>query len=199
MGAAGLATADLEQRLFIPASDEVTYYQARVFARDVFQVADLHERLSARFGVRSNQARVKEVQRYSGVLGLLVRVLSALALLIAFFTVYVVFHEVAAGKRRMIGTLRIMGLPRRGVLVLLLVRGLLVAVAASALIVAVGRGLAAVLNAYQGEPLCLLAGPDYLAVALAIVAVCLLAVLRPAWKVSRVDPVVAIEEARLHA
>ncbi len=195
----GLAVADLDQRLFRPVSDEVVYYQARVFVRDAFQVADLHERLAERFGVRSNQARVREVQRYSQVLDLLVQVLSAMALGIALATVYVVFHDVTLRKKRMIGTLRILGLPRHGVVLLLLVRGLLVAAVASGLIYAVGRLAGAGLNAYHGQTLCLLSPYDYLGVASGIVAICLLAVLAPAWRVSRLDPVAALEEAKLNA
>ncbi|MCP3964224.1 MAG: ATP-binding cassette domain-containing protein [bacterium] len=199
MAAAGLAVADPEQHLFRPVSEESSYYQARVFVRDVFQVADLHERLATSFGVRSNQARVREVQSYSEVLGLLVGILSVMALGIALFTIYVVFHDVSVRKKRMIGTLRILGLPPVGVLVLLWVRALLVALAASGLIFVFGQALAAGLNAWYAKSLCLLVPQDYLWVMLWIVVVCLLAVLPPAWKISRLDPVVALEEGKLSA
>lgn len=199
MAVVGLAEADEEQHLFRPVSEDSAYYQARVFVHDVFQVADLHERLAASFGVRSNQARVREVQRYSEVLGLLVGILSVMALGIALFTIYVVFHDVSVRKKRMIGTLRILGLPPSGVLVLLWIRAFLVALAASGLIFVFGQALAAALNAWYANNLCLLVPEDYLWVMLWIVVVCLLAVLPPAWKISRLDPVVALEEAKLSA
>ncbi len=199
MALAGLAVPDHEQRLFLPARDEEVYYQARVFVTDVFQVAELHERLVATdFGVRSNQARVREVQRYSEVLDLLVTILSILAIVIALLAVYVVFHEISMKKKRMIGTLRIMGLPQRGVLVLLLVRGVLVALVASGLILVLGEGLSFALNAFH-EGICLLRAGDHLRVMAGILVICFFAVLYPAWSVSRMDPAVALEQAKLGA
>ena len=195
----GVATADLGQKLFRPTAEETVYYQARVFVRDVFEVTTLHKTLSQGFGVRSNQARVREAQRYGEVLDLLVNILSFMALGIAFATIYVVFDDVTRRKQRMIGTLRILGLSRRGVLVILVIRGLLVALVASGLIFLVGQVIAKLLNSYHGQELCLLTPQDYLLVASGILVVCLAAVLVPAWKVARLDPVVALEEAKLNA
>ncbi len=199
MAAAGLAVADSEQRIFRSTREERTCYQARVFVRDIFQVAELHRRLAGTFAVRSHQARVREVQHYSQVLDLLVRILSVMALVIAFFSVYVVFHEISTSKKRMIGTLRIMGLPQRGVVILLLVRGLLVAAVACALILILGELLSRALNALHGGTLSILGMADFLQVMLWIVIVCSVAVLPPAWKVSKIDPVLALEEAKLNA
>lgn len=199
MATAGLAVADLEQGLFRPARDEEVYYQARVFVDDVFQVTTLHERLAADYGVRSNQARVREVQRYSEVLDLLVTILSILAIVIALLAIYVVFHEISMKKKRMIGTLRIMGLPQRGVLVLLLVRGVLVAAVASGLILVIGEGLSLFLNTFYDDGICLLSAGDYAKVMAGILVICFLAVLYPAWSVSKLDPLVALEQAKLSA
>lgn len=197
MSEEGLANPDLDLKLFREVSEEALYYQVRIFVSDVFQVADLHERLAENFGVRSNQARVREVQRYSRVLDLLVRLLSLMALGIALATIYVVFHDVTVQKKRMIGTLRILGLSRMGVIVMLLVRGLLVAFVASSLIYILGQIAELTLNIYYGEVICLLARHDYFLVTAGIFLTCFFAVLLPAWKVAQLDPVVALEEAKM--
>lgn len=195
MYVSGLATPDHEQRLFRSVADEREYYTARVFVDDVFQVAELHERLAERFLVQSDESRVREVIYYSDVLNLLVSIVTWLALGIALFTMYVIFHDISESKQKMIATLRTMGLPRGGVGVLLLTRSLLVALVASGFLVLLGMASSVLLNLWR-EGICLLSNSDYLEVVIAAAAICVLGTIVPAWQLSSLDPALALERAR---
>jgi putative ABC transport system ATP-binding protein len=196
MAGMGMAEPDTALGMFRAVAPEREYYRARVFVQDVYQVVDTHEKLSHDFAVRSEQARVKEVQRYRTILDYLVNVLSAISVLVAFAIVWIVFHDVSERKKRMIGTLRIMGLTRRGVVLLLLAQGLLVAAIAVALLAILGSGSSLLLNLIVGKNACALTASDILGVTLAILGVCLLGTYIPARAASLVDPVVALEQAQ---
>ncbi|MFH1688768.1 MAG: ATP-binding cassette domain-containing protein [Candidatus Eisenbacteria bacterium] len=192
----GIAEPDTGLGQFRSQAEERQYYKARVFVHDVYQVVGMHEKLSGRFGVRSNQARVKEVQKYRSILDFLVNVLSVIGVVIAFATVWIVFHDVSERKKGMIGTLRIMGLSRGGVMTLLLTQGILVALISGVLLVIFGLVIAGLINLIVGESACALGPVDFLWVAVAIVLVCVVGTYFPARAVSRVDPVVALKESQ---
>jgi hypothetical protein len=192
----GVAEPDSGLMLFRSQAEERQYYKARVFVNDVYEVVGMHEVLSERFGVRSNQARVKEVQKYRSILDFLVNVLSVIGIVIAFATVWIVFHDISERKKGMIGTLRIMGLSRGGVLTLLLTQGVLIALISAALLVVLGFGAAWLINLIVNQAACVLLPTDFVMVAAAIVVVCVLGTYFPARAVSRVDPVVALRESQ---
>jgi ABC-type lipoprotein release transport system permease subunit len=195
MARRGEAEVDEDLKLFRDPTDEVRYSRARVYVKDVFQLIDMHERLSKEFVVSSDPTRVKEVQNYRRDLDFLVSVLSLVALVIAVVTVCVVFFDIADRKKGMVGVLRIMGITGRGVRGLLVVRGFLVAVVAVVILAGCGPLCQWALNLYATN-LCILSIVDYSVVTLGIVFVCLLGTIVPAWKISRIDPLSALDQAQ---
>ena len=198
MAAFEAVVADPEMRMFRSVPDEASWTKARAFVRDVFDVTSVHATLSQRgFAVISQNARVKEVRRYISVLDTLVQVLSVIALAIAMATVVIVFHDVAESKKRMIGILRIMGLSKSGVVILLMVRGVLVAVTAMAMLVTLGESGALLLNQLQLS--CRVTVTDYALVGAVILGICMLGTYLTGRAVAKLDPVLALEEAQKQA
>jgi putative ABC transport system permease protein len=186
---------DAEHRLFLPVEEEERHGQVRVFVRSISDVVAVHGALVEEgFLVTSSIERVREIQGYESVLDHLARVVSVLAAVVALLTVGVVFHEIAERKKRMMATLRVMGLSRAGVQTLLFTRGALVAAVAATCVVVLGLLASGVLNGVRSG-LCVLRPADFGAVALGIGVVCLLGTWWPARSVSRVDPVVALQQA----
>lgn len=191
---AGKAVAFRGESMFRAAPEERKYDQARVFVHDVFQVADMHKTLMESFAVRSNQDRVTEAQHNIAILDKLVSVAQLVALLVAIIAVYFVFRDLCERKKAMIGTVRIMGLGRHGVLLVLLIRGSLMALCGGITLTILGSVLGRLLNTWEAG-MCRLVPGDYLLTTLGLFVVCLLGTLVPAWQAAHIDPVEALKQA----
>ena len=191
----GLAMPDIQAKSIRPVKSDPEYPQVRAYVQDVYQVATLHDVLSKRFIVRSNNTQIKEMMQHAETLGYIVTIITIIALISATGTAFLVFKEIGEIKRRMIATLRIMGLKRSGVFVLMIIRSLMVAVVAVLGVITLGVLFLIAGNIFVGPTFCILSVTDFIQVIVGIVAICIMGVLMPAITLSKMDPVVAFEEA----
>ena len=121
---AGHLIWDGSQNRYIRAVEPNAYKDARIYARNLRRVPDLHEYLERTFGydARSERDQVEEMLGYESRLNLLFRVIFISVLVVGVGTVLAVFWDVTARKRYAIGVMRVMGMPAWGVVLIVLVR-----------------------------------------------------------------------------
>jgi lipoprotein-releasing system permease protein len=130
-------------------------------------------------------------------------VILALVILVAAFNIASTLIMVVMEKTREIGVLKSMGASLRGVLTIFVLEGTTIGAIGTALGLVGGYVLCWLLDRYEFIPLpgdiyfidslpVRMEGLDFVRVAAASMAICLVATLYPAWKASRLDPVHAI-------
>ena len=130
-------------------------------------------------------------------------IILGLIVVVAAFNIVSTLFMVVQEKRRDIGVLKTLGAPPRMVARIFLLEGLLIGGSGVALGLVLGGGLIAVLRRYPfvrlpGDVYFLETLPvrpemgDFLFVGVSAMVLCLLAAWYPAWRASRLDPIVAI-------
>ncbi len=188
MTVTGLVEPDPDSGVFRDTAEEVSYYKARVFVRDVLDVASMHQQMSQGYGVISQYAKVREVQGNTAILDRLVLIIGFVAMLIGVVTVGMVFWDMCDRKKGMIGILRVMGCTRQGIFIILMIRGLMMAVISSMLFVMVGFLTAELLNVWDPGT-CDLRIVDYVLVVACLTPLCLVGTAIPSYLLSKREPV----------
>lgn len=180
---------------FVPAPGELMYERARLYADTIDEVPSVVEQLRARdFAVLSESTRIREIQKQDGSLVFIVFIVSVGVLLFGIFTVGNVLQDSTARKRGTIGILRVMGVSKAGVFVLVFLRAAVIGLVAGVLTIVVGLILGWLL---RFVPVSIVTWPvDLIAVFLSALACCIIGSLYPAWDASRVDPFDAIIEGK---
>ena len=133
------ATFDAESGLFVPVADPVRFDKARVYATSIDVVpAIVGSLLKLNVAVESETGRIKEIHEQDGSLQLLVFVVGLGVFLFGIITVFSVLLDSTDRKRGAIGILRVMGISRRGIFYVVVVRAILIGLFAGVLTVVVG-------------------------------------------------------------
>jgi hypothetical protein len=203
----GVADFDNATRLFVPVPEPSVYGKARLFARTIDDVPSVVEGLiKRRFAVISESGRISEIHEQDNSLQLLVVVVGLGVFLFGILTVLSVLVDSTDRKRGVIGVLRVMGVSRGGIFLLVLLRAAAIGVLAGALAGVAGWAIGHVL-AWQAPAHSLLARwkpdisiqihpYDVALVMVGAVACAAIGAVFPAWKAAKLDPFDAIVEGR---
>lgn len=203
----GAAEFDEASQGFVPAPEPSVYGKARLFASTIDDVPGVVESLvSRRFAVISESSRIREIHEQDSSLQLLVLVVGLGVFLFGILTVLSVLIDSTDRKRGVIGILRVMGVSREGIFLLVLLRaaaiGILAGVVAAAAGWAIGQALAWRPPANSGfaawKPgISIHIHPyDVALVMIGAVACAAIGAIFPAWKAAKLDPFDAIVEGR---
>jgi ABC-type antimicrobial peptide transport system permease subunit len=162
--------------------------------------------VSRRFAVISESSRIREIHEQDSSLQLLVLVVGLGVFLFGILTVLSVLIDSTDRKRGVIGILRVMGVSREGIFVLVLLRaaaiGILAGVVAAAAGWAIGQALAwqppanSVFAAWKPDISIHIHPYDVALVMIGAVACAAIGAIVPAWKAAKLDPFDAIVEGR---
>lgn len=203
----GVADFDEGLQRFVPTPEPNIYGKARLFARTIDEVPSVVEALvDRRFAVMSESDRINEIHEQDSSLQLLVLVVGLGVFLFGVLTVLSVLIDSTDRKRGVIGILRVMGVSREGIFLLVLLRASAIGIIAGLVAAAAGWAIGQVLgwDVPANSPL---AGwkphisidihPYDVAVVMGgAVACAAIGAIFPAWKASRMDPFDAIVEGR---
>lgn len=200
------ATFDAESGLFVAIAEPVRFDKARVYATSIDVVPEIVESLlTLNVAVESETGRIKEIHEQDGSLQLLVYVVGMGVFLFGIITVFSVLLDSTDRKRGAIGILRVMGISRRGIFYVVVLRALLIGLFAGILTVVVGYLVAWLLAvpapafaAWKPEISILILPSDVLTVFSGALLVAGIGALVPGWRASRMDPFEAIVEGRFH-
>ena len=202
----GLADFDGATRSFVPVPEPSVYGKARLFARTIDDVPEVVKSLvDRRFSVISESGRIREIHKQDNSLQRLVLVVGLGVFLFGILTVFSVLVDSTDRKRGVIGVLRVMGVSRGGIFLLVLLRAAAIGVLAGAVAGVAGWAIARVL-ALQVPPTSLVADwkpmsiqihpYDVALVMVGAVACAAIGAVFPAWKAAKLDPFDAIVEGR---
>ena len=181
--------------------------KARLYATDVDHVPQVVTELKSRgFAVLSESGRIAEIQQQDSSLQLLVWIVGLGVLLFGILTVFSVLLDSTDRKRGTIGILRVMGVSRLGVFLMVIIRAASIGLIAGFVSLLAGW----LLGLFFGWPpppefsllknkpvMSILFHPVDLAIVLAGAVLCsCLGALLPAWRAAKVDPFDAIVEGR---
>lgn len=203
----GAADFDNASQGFVPTPEPSVYGKARLFASTIDDVPGVVESLvSRRFAVISESSRIREIHEQDSSLQLLVLVVGLSVFLFGILTVLSVLIDSTDRKRGVIGILRVMGVSREGIFLLVLLRaaaiGILAGVVAAAAGWAIGQGLAwqppaSSFFANWKPDISIYIHPyDVALVMIGAVACAAGGAIFPAWKAAKLDPFDAIVEGR---
>jgi len=188
----GRVVYDPALALFVSASVENTYTEARMYADDLDQVPAVSNRLrDAGYLTSSSSTRVLEMQGYADTLRILVWTVMGAVLFFGIWTVFSVFFDVTDRKRGAIGIMRIMGMSPFGIFCIVFIRALVVGIFGGVFTLAAGGAIAAFIT-HVLKAACLIQYPDLAIVFAGALGCCLFGVLKPAWSAKSLDPVDAI-------
>lgn len=203
----GEAEYDPSTGVFVEKPTPSAYGKARLFTHNIDEVPEVVEDLTKRnFSVKSESGRISEIHEQDSSLQLLVWVVATGVFLFGIVTVFSVLLDSTDRKRGVLGILRVMGVSRRGVFILVLVRaaalgilaGLLAAIAGFAIekflswVPTAGTFLATwkpVVSIQVGVA-------DIAIVILGAILCAAIGAILPAFRASRIDPFDAIVEGR---
>ena len=145
------------------------------------------------YAILSEKDRIDEIQGTNDSLGLLVLVVGTGVIGFGVFTVISVLTDSTDRKKGTIGILRVMGVSKAGVFLIVLVRAALIGIIAGGLAIVVGYLIAAVL----GERVSVSFQISHIGIVLGGAFCCAAGgSLLPAWKASNLDPFEAILEGK---
>jgi putative ABC transport system permease protein len=203
----GLADFDNVTQAFVPVSEPSVYGKARLFARTIDDVPGVVAALvGRRFAVISESGRISEIHEQDNSLQLLVVVVGLGVFLFGILTVLSVLIDSTDRKRGVIGILRVMGVSRGGIFLLVLLRAAAIGVLAGAVAATAGWAIGCVL-AWEIPANSFMAGwkpditihihpYDVALVMVGAVACAAIGAILPAWKAAKLDPFDAIVEGR---
>jgi hypothetical protein len=201
------AVFDQLTQTIVQVPEPPRFGKARLYATEIDRIPRVVEELQARgFAVLSESGRIAEIQQQDNSLQLLVWIVGLGVLLFGILTVFSVLVDSTERKRGTIGILRVMGVSRFGIFLMVVIRA-----ASIGLIAGFGSLVAGwLLGMFFGwvpptgiallrhKPvMSILFDPVDLTIVLlgAVLCSCLGALL-PAWRAAKVDPFDAIVEGR---
>lgn len=203
----GEAEYDSTSKVFVEKPAPSAYGKARVFTRNIDEVPAVVDALTQRdFSVMSESGRIAEIHEQDGSLQLLVWVVATGVFLFGIITVFSVLLDSTDRKRGVLGILRVMGVSRRGIFLLVLARAAALGILAGLLAVVAGFGIERAL-AWTPPPgmafaewkptVSIQIGPLDVAIVIAGAILCAaIGAILPALRASRIDPFDAIVEGR---
>jgi ABC-type lipoprotein release transport system permease subunit len=203
----GLAVYDEPSGVIVQAPDGAIYGKARIYASNIDKVPTTVASLTKMgFAVLSETGRITEIHQQDSSLQVLVIVVGTGVLLFGIITVFSVLLDSTDRKRGTIGILRVMGVTRFGIFLMVVLRAGTIGILAGALSIAAGWLTSCVLlwnppvnsvwSSFKPvvsvafDPLDLM-----LVVGGAVICSCVGAMI-PAWRAARIDPFDAIVEGR---
>ena len=169
-----------------------------MYANDIQFVPEIEESLHKMgYGAVVNTTRVKEMLNYARTLFVMVVVIFIVVMFFGVLTILFVFSDLTFRKRGTIGIMRIMGMPRPGVLLFFIVRSIVIGMGGAAVAVMAGYVLALILTTRMKI--------GFSGSMIDVGLVCLGALITttvgggwPSWRTAyRLDPVDAIQNARV--
>ncbi len=206
----GQAEFDQKTEQFIPVSPPPAYTQARLYANTIDDVLAVVKQLELRhYAYRAQTSRIKEIKGQDQQLQDLVLIVGVSVFLFGIMTVFSLFLEATERKRGTIGILRVMGVSRPGVFLIVFIRAFAVGLLAGLLTWGFGRIVTVGLNwrpdessaewlkDWQLEVSSILNTQDVLLILFASTICCLIGSIIPAWRASQRDPFDAIADGRM--
>ena len=183
---AGHIIFDETQNRFIPSQEENAYKDGRIYAPDIDQVPHVDEKLSkAGYLTGSEGDRVLEMQGHKTTLDLLFTVVLVSVFVFGAATVLAVFWDVTARKRSAIGIMRTMGMPPRGVVLIVFVRAAVVGLFGGVAALIFAFVISRVLTQFS-DATCLMIWERDIPLTMGIAVLCsFVGVLYPAWYAAR--------------
>lgn len=204
--AAGKVDFDESLQLFVPKPEEPKYDKARLYGTSIYSVPKTVEELqSMGYAVQSETSRIMEIKSQDGSLQLLVIIVASGVFLFGVVTVVSVLKDSTDRKRATIGIMRVMGVSRMGIFLMIFARAAIIGVMAALLSVGFGFGMAWALGlapethsylAWKPQVSIHFHPMDFGLVVLGAIICCLIGAIMPAWVASRLDPFDAIIEGR---
>lgn len=203
----GDAEFDPSTATFVRTSEPSLYGKARLFTYSIDDVPSVVDKLIARnYAVSSEHERISEIHEQDSSLQLLVLVVGLGVFLFGVLTVFSVLLDSTDRKRGVIGILRVMGVSRGGIFLIVLLRAAAIGVLAGIVAAIAGWSIQSLLRACANSdspamnwmpPIYLAIHPSDVVVVVAGAILCAaVGALLPAWKASRLDPFDAIVEGR---
>lgn len=203
----GEADYDAATRVFVEKPTPSAYGKARVFTHNIDQVPVVVDALVQRdFSVKSESGRISEIHEQDASLQLLVWVVATGVFLFGVVTVFSVLLDSTDRKRGVMGILRVMGVSRRGIFLLVLARAAALGILAGLLAAVAGYGIQNILAwtppagsfvSHWKPRVSIEIGPLDIAVVIAGAILCAaIGAILPAFRASRIDPFDAIVEGR---
>jgi hypothetical protein len=203
----GEADYDSLSGVFTEKPAASAYGKARVFTHNIDEVPAVVDALTGRgFSVMSESGRISEIHEQDSSLQLLVWVVATGVFLFGIVTVFSVLLDSTDRKRGVLGILRVMGVSRRGIFLLVLVRAAALGILAGLLAAVAGYAVAQVLAWVppagtlfaQFKPVVSIQidASDVALVVLGAILCAAIGAIVPALRASRIDPFDAIVEGR---
>ena len=203
---AGKVDFDESLQLFVPKPEEPMYDKARLYGTSIYSVPKTVEVLqSMGYAVQSETSRIMEIKSQDGSLQLLVIIVASGVFLFGVVTVVSVLKDSTDRKRATIGIMRVMGVSRAGIFLMIFARAATIGVMAALLSVGFGFTMAWALGlspethsylAWKPQVSIHLNPFDFGLIVLGAIFCCLIGAIMPAWVASRLDPFDAIIEGR---
>ena len=183
-----------ELGFFVPTRPTIRYTRLRLYCDTINEVPTVADALIDNgYAILSEKDRIDEIQGTNDSLGLLVLVVGTGVIGFGVFTVISVLTDSTDRKKGTIGILRVMGVSKAGVFLIVLVRAALIGIIAGGLAIVVGYLIAAVL----GERVSVSFQISHIGIVLGGAFCCAAGgSLLPAWKASNLDPFEAILEGK---
>jgi len=205
---AGLIQFDEGGQRFTEIPSDFDYTKARLYTKTIDDVpAAVDELVSRNYAVLSESSRIAEIHQQDDSLQMLVMVVAFGVFAFGVITVFSVLVDSTDRKRGTIGILRVMGMTKTGVFLLVLFRALIIGLLAAVLCSCVGYGVAAFLGmdfskvailSWLPTITVILSPQDVGLVALGAVICAALGAVMPSLKASSLDPFEAIMEGQFH-
>lgn len=203
----GDAEFDPTTTTFVRTAEPSLYGKARLFTHSIDDVPSVVDKLVARhYAVSSEHERITEIHEQDSSLQLLVLVVGLGVFLFGVLTVFSVLLDSTDRKRGVIGILRVMGVSRGGIFLIVLLRAAAIGVLAGVVAAVAGWSIQSLLRACNTSnssamswlpPIHLAIHPADVVVVIAGAILCAaVGAILPAWKASRLDPFDAIVEGR---
>lgn len=203
----GDAEFDPTTATFVRTAEPSLYGKARLFTYSIDDVPSVVDTLIARnYAVSSEHERISEIHEQDSSLQLLVLVVGLGVFLFGVLTVFSVLLDSTDRKRGVIGILRVMGVSRGGIFLIVLLRAAAIGVLAGVVAAIAGWSIQSLLRACATSefaamnsmpPIHLAIHPsDVVVVVVGAIFCAAVGALLPAWRASRLDPFDAIVEGR---
>lgn len=203
------AVFDSSTGIFSPAPRPAVFNKARLYTHTIDDVPLAVRQLREKgYAVLSESTRISEIQQQDGSLQLLVYIVAGGVFFFGVITVVSVLVDSTERKRGTIGILRVMGMSRAGVFLVVVVRAVLIGILAAIACLLFGYVLALFLSidgttvhpwlSWKPSIQVLLEPQDLYLVALGALACSGIGAVFPALRASRIDPFEAIVEGRFH-